>query len=69
MCAACAANAIEDLFSAWKNTSNIDSVLRGWNSTLAAEQNIHWDPCKEGSLSGVFCYLDEQQATYHVVGL
>ncbi|CAK9229287.1 unnamed protein product, partial [Sphagnum troendelagicum] len=65
-------NAIIDLYSAWNNTPNIDSVLRGWNSTLAAARNLTWDPCKEGSLSGIICYLDdglEQQETYHVVGL
>ncbi|KAH8958471.1 hypothetical protein BDL97_06G026500 [Sphagnum fallax] len=62
-------NAITDLYSAWNNTPNIDSVLHGWNSTLAVEQNSFWDPCKEGSLSGIICYLDEQNETYHVVGL
>ncbi|CAK9229291.1 unnamed protein product [Sphagnum troendelagicum] len=62
-------NAIKDLYSAWNNTPNIDSVLHGWNSTLAVEQYSFWDPCKEGSLSGIICYLDEQNKTYHVVGL
>ncbi|CAM6004621.1 unnamed protein product [Sphagnum balticum] len=62
-------NAIQDLYSAWNNTPNIDSVLRGWNSTLAEARNLVWDPCKEGSLSGIICYLDEQNETYHVVGL
>ncbi|KAH8958465.1 hypothetical protein BDL97_06G026000 [Sphagnum fallax] len=62
-------NAIEDLYSAWNNTPNIDSVLPGWNSTLVVEQNLFWDPCKEGSLSGIICYLDEQNKTYHVIGL
>ncbi|CAK9877816.1 unnamed protein product [Sphagnum jensenii] len=62
-------NAIKDLYSAWNNTPNIDSVLHGWNSTLAVAQNSFWDPCKEGSLSGIICYLDEQNETYHVVGL
>jgi hypothetical protein len=33
------------------------------------EQNLFWDPCKEGSLSGIICYLDEQNETYHVIGL
>ncbi|KAH8958446.1 hypothetical protein BDL97_06G024500 [Sphagnum fallax] len=62
-------NAIQELYSAWNNTPNIDSVLRGWNWTLAAARNLTWDPCKEGSLSGIICYLDEQNETYHVVGL
>jgi hypothetical protein len=54
-------NAIQDLYSAWNNTRNIDSVLRGWNSSA--------DPCMDGSLYGVICDVDEQQGMYNVVGL
>jgi hypothetical protein len=57
-------NAIKDLYSAWNDTRNIDSVLRGWNSNAT-----YWDPCMEGSLYGVICDVDEQQGMYNVVGL
>ncbi|CAN5971961.1 unnamed protein product [Sphagnum jensenii] len=62
-------NAIQDLYSAWNNTRNINSVLRGWNSSADVQTNITWDPCMEGSLNGVICYLDELQQLYKVVGL
>jgi hypothetical protein len=62
-------NAIQEIYSAWNNTPNIDSVLRGWNSTLAVEQYSFWDPCTQGS-SGIICYFDDSQdGTYYVVGL
>lgn len=62
-------DAIQDLYSAWNNTRNIDSVLRGWNSSAEVQTNITWDPCMEGSLSGVICDVDEEQQMYNVVGL